>query len=69
NDMSLLDIMIQVQGLTPFADGNKAKLVRTVNGKKVESTVRLEDLVQNGDMSANIKMYPGDVLIIPEAWY
>ncbi|MCI0563237.1 MAG: polysaccharide export protein [Nitrososphaera sp.] len=68
-DMSLLDIMIQVQGLTPFADGNKAKLVRTVNGKKTETTVRLEDLVQSGDMSANVKMYPGDILIIPEAWY
>ncbi len=69
NNMTLLDVMILVQGLTPFADGNRAKLVRTVNGKDVETTVRLEDLLQTGDMSANVKVHPGDVLIIPEAWF
>ncbi|MGH8488501.1 MAG: XrtA/PEP-CTERM system exopolysaccharide export protein [Gammaproteobacteria bacterium] len=69
NNMTLLDVMILVQGLTPFADGNSAKLVRTVNGKEVETIVRLEDLVQTGDMSANVKVHPGDVLIIPEAWF
>ncbi len=69
NNMTLLDVMILVQGLTPFADGNSAKLVRTVNGKEVETIVRLEDLVQTGDMSANVRVHPGDVLIIPEAWF
>lgn len=69
NNMTLLDVMILVQGLTPFADGNRAKLVRRINGKEVETTVRLEDLLQTGDMSANVKVHPGDVLIIPEAWY
>ncbi|MCI0563517.1 MAG: polysaccharide export protein [Nitrososphaera sp.] len=69
NNMTLLDVMILVQGLTPFADGNRAKLVRMVNGKEVETTVRLEDLVQTGDMSANVKVHPGDVLIIPQAWF
>jgi len=69
NNMTLLDVMILVQGLTPFADGNRAKLVRTINGKEVETTVRLEDLLQTGDMSANVKVHPGDVLIIPEAWF
>jgi len=69
NNMTLLDVMIVVQGLTPFADGNRAKLVRTINGKEVETTVRLDDLLQTGDMSANVKVHPGDVLIIPEAWF
>lgn len=69
NNMTLLDVMIVVQGLTPFADGNRAKLVRTINGKEVETTVRLEDLLKTGDMSANVKVHPGDVLIIPEAWF
>lgn len=67
--MTLLDVMIQVQGLTPYADGNKAKLVRRVGEQDVETRIRLEDLVKNGDMSANLEISPGDVIIIPEAWF
>ncbi len=67
--MTLLDVMIQVEGLTPYADGNKAKLVRRVGEQDVETRVRLEDLVKKGDMSANLEISPGDVIIIPEAWF
>lgn len=67
--MTLLDVMIQVEGLTPYADGNKAKLVRRVGQEDIETRVRLEDLVKKGDMGANIEISPGDVIIIPEAWF
>jgi len=62
-------VMIAVGGLTEFASGNRAKVVRTVNGKQVEISVRLEDLLRNGDISANIPMQPGDIVIVPESWF
>jgi polysaccharide export outer membrane protein len=65
--MTLLDVMIAVGGLAEFAAGNRAKITRHVNGKTVEMRVRLKDLVKDGDTSANVPMYPGDVLIIPES--
>jgi len=68
-NMSLLDVVISVGGLTEFADGNRSKLIRKVGNTQRELAVRLEDLVEDGDMTANIQMYPGDVLIIPEAWF
>lgn len=68
-DMTLLDVMIEVGGLTAFAAGNRTKLVRTVDGQRQVVRVRLEDLVRHGDMSANIKMAPGDVVIVPESWF
>ncbi|MES9970504.1 MAG: XrtA/PEP-CTERM system exopolysaccharide export protein [Candidatus Thiodiazotropha sp.] len=67
--MTLLDVIIAVGGLTEFAAGNKAKVVRKVNGKTTEYRVRLDDLIRDGDISANVKMMPGDVLIIPETWF
>jgi polysaccharide export outer membrane protein len=67
--MSLIDIMIAVGGITDFAAGNKAVILRTVDGKQQEFGVRLEDLVKNGDVSANVEMRPGDVLIIPESYF
>jgi polysaccharide biosynthesis/export protein len=66
NGMTLLDVMIAVGGLGEFAAGNRARLVRRVDGKQVQLRVRLSDLVQGGDISANVPVYPGDVLIIPE---
>lgn len=69
DDMSLLDVMIAVGGLTEFADGNKARLVRVVEGKQQQAIVRLEDLIKDGDISANVPLAPGDVIIIPEAWF
>ncbi len=68
-DMTLLDVMIEVGGLTEFASGNSAYLVRTSNGTQRRYRVRLDDLVNDGDMSANVRMEPGDVIIIPEAWF
>ncbi len=67
--MTLLDVMIAVGGLTEYAAGNRARLVRMVDGKQQVYTVRLEDLVRRGDVSANVRILPGDVLIIPEAFF
>jgi polysaccharide export outer membrane protein len=69
NNMTLLDIMIEVGGLTEFAAGNQAKIVRQVNKTPEEFNVRLGDLLKKGDMSVNLHMYPGDILIIPESWF
>jgi polysaccharide export outer membrane protein len=66
--MTLMDVMIAVGGLTEFADGNKATLVRAVEGNKRYS-VRVRDLLKGGDISANVEMLPGDVLIIPQDWF
>jgi len=66
--MTLLDVMIQVGGLTDFADGNKAVLVRGAEQGK-QYRVRLGDLVRRGDISANVDMRPGDILIIPQSWF
>jgi polysaccharide export outer membrane protein len=66
--MTLLDVMIAVGGLTEFADGNRAVLLRASEGTKPYS-VRLTDLVKRGDVSANVEMLPGDVLIIPQSWF
>lgn len=67
--MTLLDVMIQVGGLSEFASGNRAKVVRDVNGEKVSIRVRLKDLLNDGDIEENIRMMPGDVLIIPESFF
>lgn len=67
--MTLLDVMIAVGGLTQFADGNSTKIVRIVDGKQMEYEVRVDDLLNDGDISANVDMLPGDILIIPEAWF
>jgi polysaccharide export outer membrane protein len=64
--MSLIDLMIAVGGLTDFAAGNKAYILRTEDGKTTPLGVRLEDLIKAGDYAANVEMRPGDVLVIPE---
>lgn len=67
-NMTILDVMIQVGGLTPFAAGNRAMLVR--NGLPERSyRVRLADLIKDGDVSANVDVLPGDVVIIPQSWF
>jgi len=66
--MTLLDVMIQVGGLTDFADGNGAVLVRGAEGGK-QYSVRLKDLLKRGDISANVEVRPGDVLIVPQGWF
>ncbi|WP_334050894.1 XrtA/PEP-CTERM system exopolysaccharide export protein [Alteromonas gracilis] len=67
--MTLLDLMIAVGGLTEFADGNNAKLVRVVNGKQRTFNIDIDDLIRDGDISKNVDMLPGDIVIIPEAWF
>ncbi|VAW98319.1 FIG123464: Polysaccharide export protein [hydrothermal vent metagenome] len=67
--LTLLDVMIQVGGLTEFAAGNKAKIIRTTNGANTEISARLNDLIKSGDIGANRVMHPGDILIIPESWF
>jgi polysaccharide export outer membrane protein len=68
-DMSLMDVLIAVGGLAEFAAGNSASVVRTVDGKQHKIDVRLNDLLKKGDISANMPMRPGDVLVIPESFF
>lgn len=66
-NMTLLDVMIQVGGLTDYADGNGAVLVRgSENGKQY--SLRLKDLIKRGDISANVEIKPGDIIIVPQSW-
>lgn len=67
-NMTLLDVMTAAGGLAEFADGNAATLVRTSESNR-RYQVRLHDLLKLGDMSADIEMMPGDVLVIPESWF
>jgi polysaccharide export outer membrane protein len=66
--MTILDVMIAVGGITEFADGNRASILRTTEDNK-QYQVRLKDLIKNGDVSANVEMKPGDVVIIPQSWF
>lgn len=65
--MTLMDVMIAVGGITDFADGNAASILRPSEGKQY--SVRIKDLLRRGDVSANVEMKPGDVLIIPQSWF
>lgn len=67
-NMTVLDVMIAVGGLTDFADGNAASITRASEGGK-RYAVRLKDLIKRGDISANVEMKPGDILIIPQGWF
>jgi len=67
-NMTMLDVMIAVGGLTDFADGNHATISRASEGGKSYS-VRLQDLVKRGDISANVDMRPGDIVVIPQSWF
>ncbi|MEQ1600132.1 MAG: sugar ABC transporter substrate-binding protein [Methylophilaceae bacterium] len=68
-NMTILDVMIIVGGITDFAAGNSASVLRVVDGKPQQFGVRLKDLIKKGDVSANAAMRPGDVLIIPESFF
>lgn len=68
-DMSVLDLMIRVGGLTEFAAGNRAVIVRNLEGRQRVFRVRLDDLLKDGDISANVAVLPGDVLIVPESFF
>ncbi len=68
-NLTALDVMIEVGGLTEFAAGNRTTLVRTEGDEQVQYRVRLDDLIKDGDISANVDMRPGDILIIPESFF
>ena len=68
-DMSLMDVLIAVGGVTEFASGNRASIIRTVDGRQQKLNVRLDDLIKDGDISANMPMRPGDILVIPESFF
>ncbi len=65
--MTVLDVVLIVGGLDQFAAGNRAKIVRSMNGKNIDIPVRIEDLVEDGDMKQNIEVMPGDVLVVPQS--
>jgi polysaccharide biosynthesis/export protein len=68
--MTLLDVMIATKGLTKYAAGNRAEVVRRdPDGKQTTINVKLNDLIKNGDISQNMEMQPGDTLIIPQSWF
>jgi len=68
--MTLLDIMIATHGMTKYAAGNRAVVVRTdADGKRQTIKVRLSDLIKDGDIDQNIEMNPGDTLIVPQSWF
>ena len=70
-NMTLLDAMIAVGGLSEFAAGNRAKLVRfdKISGRQQEYAIKLGDLIKRGDSRANVLLQPGDVIIIPESMF
>jgi len=69
-NMTVLDVMIQVGGLTEFAAGNRAVIVRNeADGKQTSYRVHLDDLLKDGDVKANAYVLPGDILIIPQSWF
>lgn len=68
-EMTLLDLMIRVGGITEYASGNDSILVRTENGAIDSFSLRLDDLLKDGDISANLNLMPGDIIIITESWF
>ena len=68
-NLTLLDVMIATKGLTKFAAGNSAVIVRRVGSTEKRIPAHLSDLMKNGDLSANVSMRPGDTLIIPQSWF
>ena len=69
DQMTVLDVMILTKGLTRFAAGNSAVIVRTIGNQRTSIPVRLSDLLRDGDINQNVAMLPGDTLIIPQSWF
>ncbi len=67
--MTVLDVMIRVGGLTVNASGNNASIIRNEKGFTKQYRIRLDDLIKDGDITANVPVMPGDTIIIPEAWF
>ncbi len=69
DDMSVLDAVIAVGGLTNLAAGNRASIIRKANGQDIRIPVALDDIMDGGDLSANRKLHPGDIILVPESWF
>ena len=67
--LTALDVIIDVGGLTTYADGDAAQIVRTSGGKERVIPLHLADLMKAGDLSANVQLMPGDIIRIPQRWY
>ena len=67
--LTVLDVMIQTKGLTRYASGNRAVIVRKTGNQQDQIRVRLSDLIKDGDIRQNVYMQPGDTLIIPQTWF
>ena len=67
--MTLLDLMIQTGGIGIYSDGNRASIIREVDGEQKQFGIRIDDLMNKGDLTANVKIMPGDILIIPESFF
>jgi len=65
--MTVLDLVISIGGIDEFASGNRTVLVRKERGEEKRYSLRLDDLVRRGDISANVPLQPGDVVLIPES--
>ncbi len=68
-NMTLFDVMIEVGGLTDFADGNNARLIRIIDNEQKQFVLKMDDLLRDGEIEANVDILPGDIIIIPEAWF
>ncbi len=68
-EMTLLDLMIQLGGIGAYGDGNRSSIIRNIDGKTHQFGVRIDDLIEDGDLTANVKIMPGDILIVPEAFF
>lgn len=66
-DMTVLDVIIEVGGLSQYAAGNRARVIRSAGGSSKQIHLKLDNLLNKGDVSQNLKMEPGDILVIPEA--
>ena len=68
-NLRVLDVVVTLGGLPDNASGNSAKIIREKDGKNIEIDVDLADLLEDGDMSQNVEMRPGDIVVIPEKWF
>lgn len=67
--MTLLDLMIEIGGLGIYSDGNRASIIREIDGDMRQFGLRIDDLMQDGDLTANVKIMPGDIVIIPDSFF
>ncbi len=67
--MTLLDLVIDIGGIGFYADGNRASIIRKIGDERKQMNVRIDDLIEDGDLSANVNIMPGDILIVPEAFF